>query len=272
MGTSQSSSGPGSSVSLVPPWADDAQSQVESLDGDSSAAEEHPAQLPPAPLAPPRRFRDARRSLGRFAGTGARRDLERALAHYVSQGYGGSSTMARRLGATSANAARLNQVLSSGIQPDGTALRDETLATGSNADVVMDAIVEAVRPVDGTQDSEASRKAMRDALSDLLDRYPTADLLTLNDMQRQFVIERYAALDVYGRFCLDLQKSLMHKAPDAATALNRLKQIRAFITEHVAASFRSIREKGLPATTHSLSRLTKEALRETLGVFEEYLR
>lgn len=271
MGTSQSSKGPGSSVSLVPPWADDVPPQIEGFDGDSSAEDEQPAELPPAPLAPPRRFRDARRSLGRFAGTGSRRDLERALAHYVGHGYGGGSTMARRLGATSTNASRLNRVLVSGTRPDGTALRDETLATGTNADVVMDAIVEAVRPVDGTQDSEASRKAMRDALSDLLDRYPTADLLALNDAQRQFVIERYAALDVYGRFCLDLQKSLMNKAPDAATALNRLKQIRAFITEHVAASFRSIREKGFPATTHSITRLTKEALRETFGVFEEYL-
>ena len=49
----------------------------------------------------------------------------------------------------------------------------------------MDAIVEAVRPADGTQDAEANRAAIKDALSELLTMFPDADLLNLTEDQRE---------------------------------------------------------------------------------------
>lgn len=255
---------------MVPPWAD----EIDIADGPGDEPSESDEKLDAEPqkrVAPPARFRDARRVIGGFARSGNTRDLGRALGHYVRSGYGGSGTMNRRLGGTAATAGRLNGILQSGVGPDGTALRDTALASGSDVNVVMDAIVDAVRPGDGTQDGETSRRAVRDALSDLLDRFPNAELLALSDSERQFVIERYAALDVYGRFCLDLQKKVMDKASDAATGLRRLKQVRAFIAEQVSATFRAIRERGGPVTTASVASLTRHALRETLGVFEEYL-
>jgi hypothetical protein len=85
-----------------------------------------------------------------------------------------------------------------------------------------------------------------------------------------FVIERYTALDVYGRLCLDLQKTVMDKAPDALTGVRRLKYIRAFVTEQVSAAFRSLELRGITPNTLSVARITREALRETLNVFEEY--
>jgi hypothetical protein len=85
-----------------------------------------------------------------------------------------------------------------------------------------------------------------------------ADLLALTDAQREFVIERYAALDVYGRFCLDLKKTIMDKAPDPATALRRLRQVREFISQQVASAFRTVRERGAPATTANVARLTAQ--------------
>lgn len=267
MGTSQSSSGPGAGVPLVPPWADDID-PPEPPDGDSPPEGEVAPK--PDPLAPRARFRDARRGLGRFVRSGDSRYLRRTLGHYVRTGYGGSATMSRRVGGTAATAGRLNGVLQSGRAPDGSALRDAALASGNDVNVVLDAIVEAASPADGTQDRESSRHAVRDALTDLLDRFPDADLLALTDAQREFVIERYAALDVYGRFCLDLKKTIMDKAPDPATALRRLRQVREFISQQVASAFRTVRERGAPATTANVARLTAQALRETLHVFEEY--
>ncbi|WP_328799695.1 Qat anti-phage system associated protein QatB [Rhodococcus sp. T7] len=185
-------------------------------------------------------------------------------------GYGGSGTMSRRLSGTAVTAGRLNGVMQSGRGPDGKSLTDIALASGSDVNVVLDAIVDAATPIDGTQDRESSRRAVRDALTDLLGRFPEADLLALTETQREYVIERYAALDVYGRFCLDLQKTIMAKAHDPATGLRRLKQVREFISEHVSAAFRMIRKGGTPATTANVARLTSLALRETLTVFEEY--
>lgn len=270
MGTSQSSNGPGPGVPLVPPWADEIDPPVPP--DEDPPPEDLDEEKEPVPLAPRGRFRDARRGLGGFVRSGDSRDLRRALGHYVRTGYGGSNTMSRRLGSTAATAGRLNGVLQSGSTPDGQSLRDVALASGSDVNVVLDAIVDAASPLNGTQDGESSRRAVRDALTDLLVRYPDADLLALTDVQREFVIERYAALDVYGRFCLDVQKTILGKAPDPATGLQRLRQVREFISQEVSAAFRSIRERGGPATTANVARLTAVALRETLNVFEEYMK
>lgn len=269
MGTSQSSTGPGPAVPLVPPWADDVDS-VDSTDTEALPAEDQAGDTKPVELAPRGRFRDARRGLGRFVRTGDNRDLRRALGHYVRTGYGGGGTMTRRLSGTAATAGRLNGVLLSGRGPDGNALRDAVLASAGDVNVVLDVIVNTASPTNGTHDRESSRRAIRDALTDLLDRFPNADLLALTDTQRDFVIERFAALDVYGRFCLDLQRTIMDKAPDPAIGLRRLTQVREFINEHVSAAFRSIRDRGNPTTIANVARLTSHALGEAFSVFEEY--
>jgi hypothetical protein len=269
MGTSQSSSGPGGGVPLVPPWADDVDVPVPD-GGDEGQELTEPDGQKPILLAARARFRDARRSLGEFARSGNERGLRRAVSHYVRTGYGGNSTMARRMGGTARTAGRLNAVLQSGRAPDGTDLRDAILASGSDVNLVLDAIVDAASPADGTQDAESSRHAMREALSDLLAWASDVDFLALTDDQRFFVIERYTALDIYGRFCLDMQRTIMGKSPDPATGLRRLKQVREFIAEHVAAAFRTIRERGTSATTSNVTQLTRDALRATFSVFEEY--
>ena len=268
MGTSQSSTGPGAGVALVPPWADDVP-QDNPLDPSADNTPDEPDQNRPQE-APPARFRDTRRSLGSYARNGDSRDLRRALGHYVRSGYGGTATMTRRLGGTAATAGRLGSMFQSGRTPDGTSLRDAALANGSDANAVLDAIVDAASPADGTQDKEASRLSIRNALSDLLARFPDADLFALTEAQRNYVIERYAALDVYARFCLDLQKTVLDKAPDAVTGMRRLRYIREFISEQVSASFRKIRDESAAPTTRSIAQLPRSALTETLAVFEEY--
>jgi len=134
----------------------------------------------------------------------------------------------------------------------------------------MDAVGEAVRPVDGTQDTEAARASIREALSDLLTRFPNADLINLNDEQRVFAVERYVALDVFRRFALDLGKTIQEKAPTAVAALSRLKQVREYAKETVAAAFRKLRAAGRTITTGRVGRLVRDALRETFEVFEGY--
>jgi hypothetical protein len=102
---------------------------------------------------------------------------------------------------------------------------------GRTADDIMNAVVEAVRPVDGTQDAEASRTAIKGCLSEVLERFPDANLLELSDAERTFAIERYVALDVFQRFALDLGKVIQDKAPTASAALGRLKEVYpAFLT------------------------------------------
>lgn len=135
----------------------------------------------------------------------------------------------------------------------------------------MDRVVDAVRPVDGTQDAEASRVAIRDALTDLLIQYQDADLLDLSLEQREFAIERFAAHDVFHRFELDVGQHLLDSAPTLNDALSRLKEIRDYIRQTVSASFRKLREAGRSLTDLSVSQVVRDALKDSFEVFEGYV-
>ena len=53
------------------------------------------------------------------------------------------------------------------------------------------------------KNAEASRYAIKEALSDVLVRFEDANLLDLTEAQRLFAVETYLALDVFRRFELD---------------------------------------------------------------------
>lgn len=277
MGTSQSSKGAGAGVPMVPTWVDNP--PAEAPLGDQPAADGQeapvapPAPQPPAPVAPDRRWMGVSRSLGDFAKTGDTAAMRRGFGHYVRSGYGGSSTATRRMGGTAATAGALGSALAglaSGQPASPGSPLDPTLLAGRSADDIMNAVVEAVRPVDGTQDAEASRAAIRDALSELLTRFPDADLLNLTAEQRDLAIERFTAHDVYRRFDLDVGQTIREKAPSVVTALSRLKQARDYVKETVAAAFRKLRDAGRALTAGRISELVRAALRETFDVFEGY--
>jgi hypothetical protein len=297
MGTSASSKGPSGGVPMVPPWVPDVGPPAPPQDGEtppdggnqdgqktsepneSAPPTALPAPAPSAtrisPIAPAARFGGARRSLGSFATNGDSREMRRALRHYVQNGYGGRGTAVRRFGGTASTAGALHGALSSvaaGQAPSVGSPLDPVLLAGRSAREIMDAVVEAVRPADGSQDAEAGRAAIKDALSELLTIFPEADLLNLNEDQRALAIERFVAIDVYRRFQLDLGKTIQDKAPTATVALARLKEVKDYIRETISAAFRKLRTAGSRVTTGSVNEFVRAALSESFQVFEGYLR
>lgn len=276
MGTSQSSKGPASNISLVPPWVDDVPElpPADVLPDDTASPEQHGApaadQVDTNQVAPPARFAAARTNIGSFTRNGLSTTMRRGVGQYVRNGYGGSATITRRMAGTARTAGALDGILRTGTLPDGSRIADQILSSGGDVNAVLDAIVNSARPSDGSQDAESTRHSVRDALSDLLARFPDANLAELTDAERSFVIERYAALDVFGRFCLDMQGTIMDKAADPATGLIRLRQIRDYIASTVRDAFQKLRDQGR-ATTGNVAALTRGALAETFRVFEEYL-
>lgn len=271
MGTSSSSGGPPSGVPMVPPWVPDVPSDETTLDG--LPQNPTPTPTPEVPIAPPNRFGGARRNLGDFARSGDTNSLRRGVGHYVRTGYGGAGTAVQRFGGAISTAGILYDALSP-VQPEqpvtAARLLDPVLLAGRSAREVMDAVVEAVQPVDGTQDAEAGRAAIGDALAELLTRFPEANLLNLSDEQRTFAVERYVAFAVFRRFDLDLGKTIRDKAPSAATALSRLKQVRDYVKETVAAAFRRLRQSGSNITSKRVDHVVRDALRAAFDVFEAY--
>ena len=284
MGTSKSSTGPGPGVPLLPPWVPDplppatpadADGDYDTNGQDQQAQPAQPASvLGPVPAAPAARFGPARTSFGRFARTGSAHDMRKGLGHYARKGYGGGATAARRMGGTALTAGALFGALSSAAAGQAVAAGspfDPALLAGSSADEIMDALVEAVRPVDGTQDAEAGRAAIRNALSELLGRFPDANLLDLSEDQRLFAIERYVALDVYSRFTLDVGKTVKDRASSARAALARLKDVKDYIKQTISARFRDLRKAGEQLGARRISEMARQALQDTFAVFEEYV-
>lgn len=283
MGTSQSSSGSPSGVPMVPPWVpniplpttpqEDASPVDATNDVDNQDTSPHTEPWQPVPVAPTGRFRKARLSLGEYAHSGDRNSMRRGVGSYIKGGYGGSKITTRRFGGTAQTAEALylslSGVATNPYKVPGSKL-DPVFMGGRSADEVMDAIVEVIRPVDGTQDTEASRTAIKDALADVLTRYPDADLLNLEEQHRELAIERYVASDVFRRFDLDLGKTIRDKAPSAVTGLGRLKEVREYIRETVAASFRKLRDAGQRLVAGHITNIVQNALSETFRVFEGY--
>lgn len=198
--------------------------------------------------------------------------MQKSLGRYVRGGYGGSGNATRRFGGTAQVAGTLYGALSPSERtqtslPGGNL--DVAVLTGRSANDVMDAVVEAVRPTDGTQDAEASRSAIKEALSELLTKFPDAALLELTEAQRMFAVERYVAFDVFHRFWLDVGKTVQDKAPSVKAGLARLREVKDYIKETIAAAFKKV--GGVTGLTRQkVTKLAKDALKETFTVFDSY--
>jgi hypothetical protein len=140
-----------------------------------------------------------------------------------------------------------------------------------STDELMDAVVEAVRPVDGTQDAEANRAAIMDALSDVLTAFPDADLLSLLPEQRELAIERFVAADIFRRVDLDIGAKVLAKAPTAAAGMARLGEMRDYVREHVAEACRRVRAAGQTFVASRVTQIVQTAIRETFSIFESFL-
>jgi len=271
---------------MVPPWVPDPLPPPGPDDNDGDAPlpdqtgappppQPAPAPRSPAPLAPPGRFGPARTSLGRYAQSGSQGDMRRGLGHYVSKGLGGSSTATRRLAGTARTAGSLYGALSSvaaGRAAEPGSPLDPALLSGRSTDEVMNAIIEATRPVDGTLDGEADRNAIHNALSELLARAPDADFLNLTIDDRLFIIERFVAADIFNRIELDIGKHIQDKAPSISAGLARLRDMKDYIRQAISSTFRKLRSSGGQPTARRIAAIVRQTIQETFEVFEAYVQ
>ncbi len=266
---------------MIPPWVSPIPAQGDALDsGMQTQGSLNPA-IPDSNIQPstqglalPGRFRGSRTSLGRFARTGSQDDMRAGIARYVRTGLGGARRASQRMSTTSKTVGSLYGVLDTlsrgqAFAP-GHALEAARLV-GRSSEEIRDLIIEFIRPVDGTQDAEASRDSMARAFSELLEVEPATDLTALSHEQIDSVTQAYVAHDIWHRIQLDVGKAVMGKAPDYRAAVNRLQEMSDYVREKVAASFRRRADSGTRLTRENAASLTNEVMRDTFGVFEEYL-
>ena len=277
MGTSGSSTGPGSGVNLIPPWVSDPDIQPSTEPGDDQQPNgEAPGNLPVAPpqIAPMGRFRGARTELGDFARSNSDYSLRQGVGHYVRTGLGGSRNASRRMAGTARRAGALYGVLqdlSGGRTPPAHPGLDPAHLAGRHAREIVDLIAEALSPSDGTQDSEAGRHSISQALSELIRREPAIDLTALTQEQIALALELFIGADICRRIELDVGKAIFDRAPDAVTAIRRLEQMYSYVRQVVASSFRLRDAESGPVTQQTATSLASGVIQDTFEVFESYL-
>ncbi|MCJ2046370.1 hypothetical protein MKK58_17785 [Methylobacterium sp. J-078] len=162
--------------------------------------------------------------------------------------------------------------LSSGARSPVDLGVDAAELRGRPAAEVADRIANALRPSDGTQDTEAARDAISRAISDLVAAEPEVDLLALSPEQIGTVVEGYVAHDLCHRIELDVGKAVHDKAPDPATATQRLEQMKDYVRQEVARCFRARSDRGQRLDRQGSATLAASVLRDVFEVFEGYLQ
>jgi hypothetical protein len=105
-----------------------------------------------------------------------------------------------------------------------------------------------------------------------LTTYPDADLLNLDENQKQLVIERFISYDVYRRISLELGSAVRDKSPNAKTCLQRLKEIRDYVRETISNAFRKFRSSLQRLNVGHIKEIATMSIHEAFIVFEEYVK
>lgn len=256
MGTSKPYDGPGDKTPLLPDWAQDGDEPDDGGDAPPQPPPDAPPgdePLPPPPpfptpdpdgppLPPPdpelRPWNKAKRSMGRFATTGARADLRSAGRNYV-RARGGSASAARA--ATAGRAATtgivgfLSDVASRGID---AALRSIGLGDviGRPVEAVLAAIVNALAPAGVTLDEVTARRTTDEVLVAVFEKYGAVeeDVRKLNEMDAAGVEEAFrlsVAEFIFQRWMLELGKRVEDKAVTAREARRLELEIKSYVVE-----------------------------------------
>lgn len=207
MGTSQSSTGPGGSSPLVPPWADD--------------QPQHP-QIAPEPA----RFMAFRQSLGRFVSGGDRNDLKSAVGHYARKGSGGGGSAARRMGNVTQAGAGLFGTLAGAPAASGETTVDLGSLAGLPCELAISSITQALTTDDG--DSEKIRAAMNHALAEALDGVETFDPQCITDDVIIDTMIGYLAESIFLQMVMDSNKA-WNKADTPFQAIRAETELRELI-------------------------------------------
>ena len=283
MGTSVSSSGPSSGVRLVPPWVGDPDTDSEPISNDAASLTSDPetsqtteenedvSQENVSPLAPPYRFNGTNLNLNRFARTGSRDSMRKGIREYVQKGLGGSHWASQRMAGTPRRARALYGVLhalSSGASSPETDLGIDTEdLAGRPTHEILDHIVEGLSPSDGSQDSEASRISIFNALSRLIGEDPTAEINSLTNEQIDLAIELFVGEEICRRIELDVGNTILTNANRAVSAINLLGEIHRYVGQAVSLSFRNIVSISRPLTRSSIAGIVSKIIQDVFYIF-----
>lgn len=280
MGTSSSSSGPGAGVPFDPPWLNSVASEIGSPLEQISVEPSQPVQNPQqteltaqtVEFAPPRRFGNARRYLGKYANSGERGFLKKALGSYSRKGMGGASKVASRMRTSTSTGAGLFNFLQGVRDRTDTNVRDwvnQLTSRNLSAYEVADEIIDQVISIGGSLDEESCRDSMAQAMSDLLTIDPNVDLLNMDNDSIWNVIELFMANEAFNRINLDIGQLYESDRYSPIEAVSRMNDMREYLKSEISAQIQELRKDTSNPTKAEMNNLLQTAIKITFEVFEE---
>lgn len=276
MGTSASSNGPGSGVSLDPPWLDDIDESIPNLLGITQAEEDEQNNTTSdevqkdVVIAPKGRFSSARRNLGEYVRSGSSDSLRRSLGHYSRTGMGGAKALSHRMRASAKVGSNFYGVFRS-LRDDpefalGKVLSD-LKAQGANARQIISTIVEHVCPNGGSIDEVSLKNSATAALSEYLEDHPTVDFCRLSDDQMWELTGTYVGNEIFERVQMDIGQAFEKADITFSERIIRMNSMKAFIQAEVAVQLNKIRET--ESKTVNIEKLIQRTIQSTFEVYEE---
>jgi len=277
MGTSTSSSGPASGISMDPPWIDDIISGINvTTDLCSSSEQENKIPIEQAStessivLAPIARFGTARKNLSKFAISGSHDSFKKAVGHYSKKGMGGASNVAKRMRASTNSISGLVSFLrdiKNNILPDVKDWVQNLLSKSPSANDVIDAIIDRVTNEGGIIDEESIKNSMAHAMSDLLEQNPNIELLNLGDDESWDLIEGFLAYEASNRLQLDIGQLLERKLTPPEM-VQRVDEMRDYLKSEISAQLQQYKSSDKHPDISKLNAVIHLALESTFIVFE----
>ncbi len=282
MGTSTSSSGPGGGVSFDPPWLDDLSVQVgggngnnEEIDDANAQGDAPPGQpetLPPD-MAPPRRFANARLSIGKFAREGGGREtFNKAVGHYSKKGMGGAGRVASRMRNSSKVAAQLANFLgvaSTSADPNITQWVQDVSSQDLSPSEIIDEIVRHVAPSMGQRDEESSSDSMAQAMSEFLEKHQDRDLLHLEEPEIREITELFIANEAYNRLINDIGQIFERSILTPRDSVRLCQEMREYLTADISVQIQALWKENSNPTQLQLNKILTSAIENTFTVYED---
>lgn len=280
MGTSTSSSGPGSGVPFDPPWLEQlggGDSAVGGEERDATDPATHDAEVDSearyaaAGNAPPRRFAGARRALKDFARTGDKGSFTKAAGHYSKTGMGGAKRVAARMRTSTRSASGLVGLLQAArdrVDPQVTQWVTSLIASKSSVQDVINEIIEQVMTGGGSVDEEACKDSMAQSMAELLELNPDVELLNMSDADIWTLVELFLGNEACSRMHLDIGQLFESATLQPREAVLRTNEMRNFLKAELAVQLQSLRTSQPNPSPIQLEKLMRSALELTFSIYE----
>lgn len=266
MGTSSSSSGPGMGVSFDPPWLD---TSVETTGVVPSDVQVEIPEASPA-VAGKARFGEARRNLNAYVRDGDEGSLKKALRGYVRHGLGGSARATSRMRLATAVGARtfsLLNAIEAQSQSDFKEAFTNLLSSEHSLEDVVSVIVNQVIKTGGGAEEDACRESMAEALSEMLQDKPDAELMNLPETDLWWLMELFIVKVILRQVLFDIGQVFERDGIAPEDRVDKIDEIESFVRSVVSSQMQTVRSGRPCASQKDICTIISRAIQFTFEVF-----